>query len=168
MLRLRQTVVGVVLGLVCAPAHAEPIEVTRESVERTASGVTSTVGTVIAGLGLDAARYTGWIKSGRFRAVIFDIDFVGGGTATGVTMTCQTSRSTSTANGSGRDMHSLSIAAGTATSTPLTWSYTTGDTKSWTWTVDNIPAPYVNCKFDALASGQSGDTVTVTARGITP
>ena len=161
---------GVALLLLPAQALAVPVETQRGTVQRTvaATGVTTRVGLAIDDGGLDAAVYTGWLHVSKFRAIAFAIDFTGDGTATGVTMTCQTSNSTSTANGSGRDMHSLSISAGTATSSVLTWSYTQGSDAAWTWTVDNIPDEFLNCAFDALASGQSDDTIDVTVRGISP
>lgn len=162
---LRLILIALVLALP-AGAMAYPVETSRGKVQVGTAG--AFVGLVIDDGALDAADYTGWLHVGKYRAIAFAIVFTGGGTATGVTMTCQTSNTTTTANGAGKDMHSLSVSAGTATSTPLTWTYTTGDSKSWTWTVDNIPDEFLNCKFDALASGQASDLVDVTVRGITP
>jgi hypothetical protein len=123
-------------------------------------------GTKIDDTAINSAAYTGWIRAANVNAVAFDIDYTNSA-GTAVTMTCQTSDVSTTANGSGRDLHVLSISSGTATSTPITWSNAVAGNENWTWTVDNVPAPLLNCAFTATG-GDGNDKVTVLARGISP
>jgi hypothetical protein len=129
-------------------------------------------GTKIDGLAISTARWTGWVNTGSMRSVAFDILFTDANSSvTSVTMVCESSTASSTANDSGYDLHVLydSATEGTSTSVPHIWSYTTGGTKRWNWTVTNVPSEWLNCKFYySGGTPAAADVITVVARGITP
>lgn len=156
--------IALALVLCANSARAETIEYKRD--ENAAFGR----GTKISGLALTAARWTGWISIGSERSIALDIDFTDADSSvTSVTMVCETSRSGTTTADGGRDLHTVSIAAdGTATSVPITWSYASAGSKAWTWTVSNVPAPWLNCKFTGNGVPGAGDVITVYARAISP
>jgi len=160
LLTIAATVAAVSLGSVVV---ATPVEYVRDE------SAAQDRGTKISGLGLDSARWTGWINTSNMRSIAFDIDFTDANSSvTAVTMVCETSRSSATANDAGRDIHTVSISSGTITSSVATWTYTTGGSKAWTWTVSNIPAGWLNCEFDATGTPAAADVITVYARGISP
>lgn len=128
-------------------------------------------GTVIDGEGLDSAQWTGWIPAHKYRSIAFDFTFTDANdSVTAVTMVCETEADGTTANDSGKELHILydSATQGTSDSLQHTWSNATTNGEEWTWTVSNLPAPYLNCKIDATGTPAAADVVTVVARGITP
>jgi hypothetical protein len=148
---------------VAAVAWAVPVDYRRDET------TSRSYGAKIDGLGLDSNRWTGWISVSNVRSVAFDIDFTDANSSvTAVTMVCETSRLSSTANDAGRDLHTVSVSAGTITSSVAQWTYTTAGSKAWTWTVSNVPAPWLNCEFAATGTPAAADVITVYARGISP
>lgn len=111
--------------------------------------------------------WTGWINVNDKAAVCFDVTYVRAA-ATGVTMRCETSEASTTTADAGFDLHAIDIAGGALSSYPMTWTYTSSASKSWSWCVDDLPGKYVNCLFDDLASGGATDYLTVVYRVVTP
>lgn len=122
-----------------------------------------------------APHWTGWIYVSTMRSVTFDVDYTvgGAGTApTGWTARCETSRVNTTLDDAGRDLPAVSTAclAGACTGTigTMTWQRTSAATEAWTFVVDAIPAPYINCLFTCTGAPDADDTLNVYARGVTP
>ena len=162
------------VSLFATAALAVPIETTRFE-------TTSTYGTKIDGLALTSGRYTGWIDTGVVRAVIFDIDFTDANSScTAVKMVCETSQVATTTNGAGRDYHGpTTCSGGSCFSEPKTWCDGTNaacgvgagsapGSSAWTWVVDNVPGPWLNCYFTATGTPAAADVLTVYARGVSP
>lgn len=168
----------------CSLALAGTVETSRT--EDSAAGF----GTKIDALALTATRWTvgdttsgrAWINVSGWRGVAFDIDFTDANSScTAVKMVCETDRVKTGAADSGKDIHIIDCTGGVCDSTPLTWCYGTDaacsapggpnaapGSKEWTWTVTNIPAPYLNCAFSATGTPAAADVITVFARGISP
>lgn len=133
---------------------------------------TTPFGAKISSLAINTTQWTGWVQVDTQRSVTFDIDYVrGAGAASAVTLRCQTwgTVGAQPANGSGRDLHVLTgtDATGLTTSVPLTLSNAVAGDESWTWTITNIPAPFINCGF-AGTGANANDRLTVFERGLTP
>lgn len=167
------------LGGVCAPALAPANAdtfaaalvqlVPRQTVYSKQTAV-APFGSKVSNLSCNVDRWTGWVAVDSQRSVAFDVDYVrGAGAATAVTMRCETSRSSTTPNDSGRDLHVIvsTDAAGVSTTITSTWSTAVSADASWTWTVTNIPAPFINCLFRCTAANAS-DRMTAFERGIVP
>lgn len=177
-----QRVIGGIVGavfvlavLLGAPLAAQQI-FTLKDPNLTSTNKGDTGGTRIDALALTSGRYTGWIYAGTVDDIVFDITVVN---ATGpglgnINMACQTSRIDSTANGAGYDLHMLT-STGTSSSPVVTsgivnWRYTPllAATYRWSWSVYDVPAPYINCYFTATGTPGANDKITVFVRGITP
>lgn len=184
--RARQLLVGAVLAALApaSPALANPIEATRGAVQVQPSGTSTTVeGAAITAKSLSTALYTGWITVGRFSKIALEASLVDAdSTIEAVTMVCQTSRSRTTANGAGADLPTITVGAADGLSRTFRWCHmgtnsTCGGTDGvapgtsiWTWVIDNIPAPYLNCKYDTTGGSVTAsiDVITVYASGIVP
>lgn len=162
MLRHLFALLAFLVASLSVAAYGDTVEITKIETR-------ATYGTKINGLALTSARWTGWIDTGIVRAVAFDIAFTdANASVTTVDMVCETSRSATTTNDAGYDLHSQDCAAGACVSYIRSWSYTTAGSKSWTWVVDAIPAPWLNCKLSATGTPAAADVITVYARGLTP
>ena len=166
--------------LTASTAFAVPVETRR--VDNTALGY----GTVITAQPLTAAVWTAtatgkWINVSDVRAVAFDISFTDANSScTAVTMVCESSTSGTTANDGGYEIQApAACSSGACVYEAKTWCKGTAaacgfgagsapGTRKWTWVVDNVPAGYLNCKFDAPGTPAAADVVTVVARGLTP
>lgn len=122
-----------------------------------------------------ASRWTGWILVSTMRSIALDVDFVdASASAASLDMRCETSRVNTTPYDSGRDLGVLvSTVNGVTTSVPSSWSQKNAalgppGTSGWTWSVTNIPAPWINCLFTCGAGGAADDNITVFVRGIVP
>jgi hypothetical protein len=110
-------------------------------------------------LALNASKTTDAIKVKGYRFIKFTLKYVFGA-ATAVTMTCQNSEDGTVWS----DIHVLQYTTfPTATSSPQTWSYAAGASKTWDWTVA-VEGVYMRCSFVATGSPTASDTLTVTAR----
>jgi hypothetical protein len=150
-----------------------------ETTQNTAA--TLGMGTKLSAVACNAAaasRWTGWVQVNQQAAITLDITLVDADAdETSIDMRCESSRVSSTVADAGRDIVVLTStsAAGVTTSVQSTWrqTSTTGGTPItdgglWTWTVGNIPAPFIECLFTCNGSAEAADTLTVFVRGITP
>jgi hypothetical protein len=122
-----------------------------------------------------APHWTGWIRVPNMRSIVYDVDYTvgGAGTApTGWTATCETSRLSTTVAGTGRRLPTVATTCAAHACTgdmgSMTWARISAVTEYWTFTVDNIPAPYIECLFTCTGAPDADDNLTVYARGITP
>lgn len=156
--------------LVAAPARADGPDYTLK--DRTMADPNSAptggykIGTAAAGVRFDTTVWTGWMYVEQLSTVCFTINYERVA-ATGVTMRCETADS-KLANDAGFDVHEQDIASGVASSYPITWKYTSSASAKWPWCVSFIPAKYLNCAFDDLASGGATDLIRVFAIGVAP
>lgn len=136
-------------------------------------------GTKLAAVACNAAaasRWTGWIKVSTQGRVTFDVDLVDANSdETSLDMRCETSTVTSTVADAGRDLPVIvaTAATGVSTMTVATWSWVaTGGgapgTSKYTITIENIPAPVMECLFTCQGAAAAADNFTVFARGINP
>lgn len=152
--------------LIAAPVVAQTV-FSRQIID-TAKGF----GAVITNVSINADRWTGWVNVDSMRSVSFDIDYVrGAGAATAVTLRCETwgTAGALPANDAGRDLHVMvsTSAAGVTTSEADSVSNGVAADESWTWTVTNLPAPFINCAFRGTGAN-ANDRLTVFERGLVP
>lgn len=156
--------IAVALFALAIAAHAATIEVRRDT------SLDNTGGNVIAALGLDSNRWTGWIRVQKSEQLVLANTLVDANdSVTAVNMRCETSNDESTANDAGNDVCCRSISGGTATYTcpcSYTVDYTNGG--SWSWTVEHLAQRWVNCLYSASGSAAAADTIDVTVEGKTP
>ena len=129
-----------------------------------------TGGALISAGSLNTIQYTGWFFVGNMKQAVLAIDYTND-TATVVTMTCKGALVDTGANGTGFDLMEITK-TGTAavpvfTSAAPTWSNAVTGNEDWSWVVDNIPLPWLNCAFAGTGAGVD-DVVTVTVLGVSP
>jgi hypothetical protein len=170
---MKKALLFTVLFLMAAGvARAEFVESYKDS------SCQGTCGTKLSAKAGNVPAWTGWIYTGKARAAIFDVTFVdnGAGDGSAITMRCESSSLNTTPADAGFDLHGavvscVSPACTCTTSTyPNTWTTPTpgaATTVRWSWTVDNVPAPFLNCYF-AITGGAAAETYTVAVRGVSP
>jgi hypothetical protein len=169
-----------VLTLAASTVLAVPVETRR--VDNTALGY----GTVITAKALTSDRYTAtesgrWINVSDVRAVAFDISLTDADSScTAITMTCEVSTEVVTTNDAGFEYQApMTCSGGACVYVQKTWCKGTAaacglgsgsapGSRKWTWMVDSIPGPYLNCLFHAAGTPAGTDLLTVVARGLTP
>lgn len=132
--------------------------------------------TLINNQSLDSAKVAYLEGTQTYGAIIFEVRYtnVGGGTATGLSMTCKTCGSDAPFAGGGcvnQDELSLIVStspAGLITTVEPTWFRAlAGVNKRWTWTVSNPPGWYLVCTFTGTTTNFF-DHLTVLSHGVTP
>jgi hypothetical protein len=133
-------------------------------------GQTATGGTKISAQSINAAKYTGWIYVGDVKQLVLAIDYTNSA-GTAVVMACHTALTNTGANGTGYFLPAITrtgtSAAPVETTAPASWSNPVSGDEDWTWLIDNIPMPFINCNFTAT-SGDANDKVTVYTLGVSP
>lgn len=131
---------------------------------------TATGGTKLTTQAINAAKYTGWVYVGDVKQFVVEITYVNSA-ATDVIMQCHTSLVNTGANGTGAFLPALTrtgtSAAPVETTAPAKWVNAVSGNETWTWLIDNIPQPFINCNFTGT-SADGNDTVTVKVSGVSP
>ena len=127
------------------------------------AGTTETGGEVITAQAINTTKYTGWIYVDSVKQLVLAVDYTNS-TGTDVQMTCKSALTSAGANGTGFDIMAVSS---DGTTTLFTWSNAVTGDEDWTWTVFEIPMPWINCAFISTAAG-AGDLATVTVLGVSP
>jgi hypothetical protein len=124
----------------------------------------------IDGLGLNAAKNTGWINMLGYSAISFQIQFVDSNdSVTKVRMECEVSHVSSTTSGSGTEICSgLTAAGATEYTCPHYWDHTTGTAENWQINIGSVNADWINCIFTATGTPAAADVVTVRMLKRTP
>jgi len=81
-----------------------------------------------------------------------------------VTMSARVAMDNTGADGTGFLLHRVDAAG---TSTPYQWSNAVAGSEKWTWTIFNLPLPWINLEFDGTGAGVD-DVATVAVLGVTP
>lgn len=170
-------VLWLLLGVALAVAVPVAAEIVTMSNSRPNAGATVCPdGVCINALATTSTRYTGWIPVSGKAKVTFGGNLVDANdSVTSVTVDCEWTNGDNTTVNTGYDICAAVAMDATATSTmrcPHTWSFlndaTHNDADRFSFTVDNLNARYLQCKFVGNGVPAAADTIYVEVMGRTP
>lgn len=174
---IRSALVALVL-LAAVPAAAQTVYSKQDANLQGTGGVKLNAVACTAAAG---SRWTGWIYVAIYRELALDVSFVdANASAADLGVRCETSASNATAADGGEELGVITATSATGVSTEVpdsrSWRRdTNGDgvlenpgTSQHAFIFKSLPAPWINCLFTCGAGGAAADTITATARAITP